>query len=91
MVFERLSYCLVLQDVLTDKLNPMELAVTFSQSEPPYARPRSGDPLPNINTYPVLSTTGAMEAEPNTVSTLVYTFSFLSTSIFLYCEQHLHI
>ncbi|PVD30464.1 hypothetical protein C0Q70_09730 [Pomacea canaliculata] len=60
-----------LKDVLTDKLNPMELAVTFSQSEPPYARPRSGDPLPNINTYPVLSTTGAMEAEPNTVSTLV--------------------
>ena len=56
-----------------DKLNPMELTVTFSQAEPPYSRPSPGDPLPDINTYPILATegTGVGGAQANTVSTFV--------------------
>lgn len=67
--FTHLAY---LKDSFADKLNPMELTVKFSQTEPSYVRPRPGDPLPNINSYPILSTEGvAVGAEANTVSTYV--------------------
>ena len=62
------------QDVFADKLNPMELTVTFSQPEVPYDRPTPGEPLPDINTYPILSTDGiAAGTKANTVSTFVST------------------
>ena len=72
------------QDVFADKLNPMELTVTFFQSEVPYDRPTPGEPLPDINTYPILSTEGiAAGTKANTVSTFVSTCqvygSFLAT------------
>jgi hypothetical protein len=53
----------------------MELTVKFSQAEMAYNRPRPGDPLPNINNYPILATTGVEAgAEANMVSTYVSLF-----------------
>ncbi|XP_076467548.1 integrin alpha-PS1-like [Babylonia areolata] len=61
-----------LKEVFTDKLNPMELTVTFSIDEKAYSPGSPGSPLPNINEYPILSTDGVVAgAEPNTVSTYV--------------------
>ncbi|KAK7110878.1 integrin alpha-PS1-like [Littorina saxatilis] len=61
-----------LKDVFADKLNPMELSVKFYQDEAVFSRPNPGDPLPDINQYPILSTEGtAAGAEANTVSTYV--------------------
>ncbi|KAK7477071.1 hypothetical protein BaRGS_00031657 [Batillaria attramentaria] len=61
-----------LKDVFADKLNPMELTVTFSLEEQSYTRPNPGEPLPDINNYPILSTAGTAAGDkPNTVSVMV--------------------
>ncbi|KAL8621290.1 hypothetical protein ACOMHN_008115 [Nucella lapillus] len=66
---EHLAY---LKEVFTDKLNPMELTVMFSMQEKAYGRPSPGEPLPNINEYPILATEGsAAGSDRNTVSTYV--------------------
>ena len=71
------------QDVFADKLNPMELTVTFSQPEVPYARPNPGEPLLDINTFPILSTEGTAGAKANTISTFVSAFIIYSLALAL--------
>lgn len=60
-----------LKDVFADKLNPMELTLSFSLNEHEYTRPQPGQPLTAINEYPILSTHGSAGDSHNTVSVMV--------------------
>ncbi|XP_067649409.1 integrin alpha-PS1-like isoform X1 [Haliotis asinina] len=61
-----------LEDSFQDKLNPLIFDISYKLEERPYTRPTPGQPLLNINDYPILATAGAeMETTKTALTTMV--------------------